>query len=301
MTTENKDVVITPRARALGEIQRNLTDLLNKNMKAFPKGFNETRFLQNCMTVLMDTKDIEKCTPMSVARTLIKGAYLGLDFFRRECYGIPYGTEMNFQTDYKGEIKLVKKYSPQPIQDIYAQVVRKGEVLDIRIEAGKQVLNFTPDVFSNEEIVGVFAVVYFLDGSMRYETMSKEQVEDVRKKFSKAPNSPAWRDSWPEMAKKAVLRRLCKMLALDFDNAEQEKAFEEGADTEVRAIKPKGPAPQIHQPFPQDAQQGTAPAEDAQVVDPDAALKEEIRKEHGDWNEWQVSDEVTKRKAAAKQ
>ena len=32
------------------------------------------------------------------------------------------------------------------------------------------------------------------------------------------------------MYKKTVLRRLCKMIDLDFDNIEQQKAFDDGSD-----------------------------------------------------------------------
>ena len=92
-------------------VHDNLQKLLQQKAKALPKNFNETRFLQNVMVVLQDTKDIEKMNPTSVARTMLKGAFLGLDFFNKECYAIPYSGQLNFQTDYKGEIKLAKKYS----------------------------------------------------------------------------------------------------------------------------------------------------------------------------------------------
>ena len=71
--------------------------------------------------------DFSKCEAPTVVRTLLKGAFLGLDFFNGECYAIPYGNQCQFQTDYKGEIKLCKRYSSNPIQDIYAKVVREGD------------------------------------------------------------------------------------------------------------------------------------------------------------------------------
>ena len=43
------------------EVGGKLKTLLAENIKAMPKGFNESRFLQNCLTVLNDTRDIEKC------------------------------------------------------------------------------------------------------------------------------------------------------------------------------------------------------------------------------------------------
>lgn len=226
-----------------------LGKLLTEQINAMPRGFNDTRFLQNCITVLRDTKDIEKCTPMSVARTMLKGAYLGLDFFRKECYAIPYGDQLNFQTDYKGEIKLCKTYSGQPIQDIYAKIVREGDVLNIRIEGGKQLLDFTPLPFNEGKIVGAFAVVYYENGAMVYDAMSPKEIEDIRQKYSKAPNSPAWQKSLGEMYKKVVLRRLIKLIDLHFDRAEQDSAFEEGATT---TMDPKKQIVDINIPDPFD-------------------------------------------------
>lgn len=90
-------------------------------------------------------------TPESVYLALAKGAYLGLDFFNGECYAIPYSGEVNFQTDYKGEIKLAKTYSRNPIKDIYAKNVREGDFFEEIIESGKQSVNFRPVPFSDKK------------------------------------------------------------------------------------------------------------------------------------------------------
>lgn len=218
----------------LAVVHSNLQTLLKNKSEALPKGFNQTRFLQNCMTVLQDTKGIEKVEPITIARTMLKGAFLGLDFFNRECYAIPYGNQLNFQTDYKGEIKLAKKYSINPIKDIYAKLVREGDEFQEEIKEGRQIINFKPKVFNNGTILGAFAVVLFKDGSMIYDTMSADEIEHTRTKFSKMPNGQAWKDSTGEMYKKTVLRRLCKLIELDFDTIEQKQAFEEGSDFEFK-------------------------------------------------------------------
>lgn len=292
MTTE----IATQKSKMLAEVSTQLNTLLQEQINAFPKDFNQSRFLQNCITVLNDTKDIEKCTSLSVARTMIKGAYLGLDFFRKECYPIPYEVykngqptgvfELNFQTDYKGEVKLVKKYSQEPLRDAYAQLVREGDELDIQIEGGKQILNFKPILFNDKEIIGVFAVAYFEDGSMRYEAMSKKEVEETRKNYAKAPNSPAWSKSWGEQAKKTVLRRLCKLLALDFDHAEQAAAFEEGAITVVDPKLKKVVDVKIEDPFKNTSTDTTQSSESA--VDPDAELRQKLRDKYPTEEDWQI-------------
>lgn len=223
----------------LAVVHSNLQTLLKNKSEALPKGFNQTRFLQNCMTVLQDTKGIEKVEPITIARTMLKGAFLGLDFFNRECYAIPYGNQLNFQTDYKGEIKLAKKYSINPIKDIYAKLVREGDEFQEEIVDGKQTITFKPKAFNNGTILGAFAVALFKDGSMMYETMSVEEMEHVRNKFSKMANGQAWKDSTGEMYKKTVLRRLCKLIELDFDTIEQKQAFDEGSGLEFKNDKEK--------------------------------------------------------------
>ena len=173
-------------------VHKGLDESLEKQVAALPEKFNKQRFLQNCMTVLQDGQaDFSKCEAPTVVRTLLKGAFLGLDFFNGECYAIPYGNQCQFQTDYKGEIKLCKRYSSNPIQDIYAKVVREGDQFEEVIENGKQYVNFRPKTFSNGEIIGAFAVVLYKDGSMMYDTMSKEDIEHTRQTFSKAANSNA--------------------------------------------------------------------------------------------------------------
>ena len=211
-----------------------LNQLIAAKVDAMPQGFNQTRFLQNCMTVLQDTKGIENCNPTSVARTLLKGAFLGLDFFQKECYAIPYGNDLQFQTDYKGETKMAKKYSIRAIKDIYAKVVRKGDEFNEEIVQGQQVVNFKPLPFNNDEIIGAFAVVLYQDGGMEYETMSTEQIEGIRNNFSKMKNGLMWTKTPEEAYKKTVLRRLTKKIEKDFSSVEQAKAYAESADVEFK-------------------------------------------------------------------
>lgn len=214
-------------------IHDNLGKLLDSKKEAMPSNFNKTRFLQNSITVLQDTKDIEKCDPTSVARTMLKGAFLGLDFFNKECYAICYGGQVQFQTDYKGEKKLAKKYSVRPIKDLYAKLVKQGDDFTEEITDSKPTIQFKPLNFNDGDILGAFAVALFDDGGMVYEVMSTADIELTRKNYSKQANGQAWSKSPGEMYKKTVLRRLCKNIELDFDTIEQKQAFEDAGDTDL--------------------------------------------------------------------
>ena len=249
----------------LDSVNNNLMTELTKQEGAMPPGFNKKRFALNCVTMIQDMmKDKNKMEKLStidiksIVTCLMKGAYLGLDFFNGECYAIPYGPsrreeeearknntravgQMKFQTDYKGEVKLAKKYSKNPIKDIFAKVVREGDEFYEEVKGGVQQIYFKPKTFSTADMIGAFAIATFLDGSMIYETMSKDEIEAVRRNYSKAPDSDAWKKSTGEMYKKTVLRRLCKLVDLNFDTIEQAKAFDEGGDAEFTQIEQNRP------------------------------------------------------------
>ena len=231
------------KMQVLTQAHTNIEKLVESKIQAMPKGFNKTRFIQNAMTVLQDTKGIENCSPLSIARTVLKGAFLGLDFFSKECYAIPYGNELQFQTDYKGEKKLVKKYSIRPILDIYAKLIRKGDEFNEKITDGKQSIDFKPLPLNNNEIIGAFAVVLYKDGGMEYEVMSAEEIEDVRNNFSKQKNSLMWTKTPGEAYKKTVLRRLTKQIEKDFETIEMAKEFDKASDFEFNEEieEPKNP------------------------------------------------------------
>ena len=213
-----------------------LSDKLISVEKALPKDFNQERFVQNCLAVMNETPQLAKINPAMTIQGLLKGAYLGLDFLNRECYLIPYGNTVQFQTDYKGEIKFTKKYSIRKIKDIYAKVVRDGDEFVEEIIDGKPSIDFKPKPFNNGEIVGAFAVVLYIDGGMAYETMSKDDINGVRNNYSKASQSKAWKNSYDEMCKKTVLRRLCKHIETDFESVEAHGAWDEGSGMDFNTV-----------------------------------------------------------------
>lgn len=217
-----------------------LTDKLITVENALPKDFNKERFVQNCLAVLNEKPELTKINPAELQAGLLKGAYLGLDFFNREFYLIPYGNKVNFQMDYKGVIKFVKRYSIRPILDIYARVVREGDSFLEKITNGIPSVDFAPKPFNNGEIVGAFAVVLYEDGCLDIETMTTRDINAVRSNYSKMCNSGAWKNSWDEMAKKTVLRRLCKHIETDFESVEAKGAWEDGSDSNIATVERSG-------------------------------------------------------------
>lgn len=206
-----------------------LSDKLDLVKSGLPANFNKTRFVQNCLAFL--NEDAEKYSKFSkevILTNLVRASYLGLDYMSKECYLVPFKGKLTFMTSYTGSMKLAKLYSTRPILDIYSKVIREGDSFEESIIDGKPSINFKPKFLNDGEIIGAFAVVIYQDGGTGYEVMSKADIENTRK-HSNSPNSPAWSSYYSEMAKKTVLRRLCKSIDLEFENATQQAIFNEDA------------------------------------------------------------------------
>lgn len=212
-----------------------LTNDLESQKAALPADFNIPRFVQNSVALLNGNDTLMKFArehgTSQIKAGLMRGAYQGLDALNGEMYLVPYGSTLNFMQSYKGDVKMVKKYSQRPIKDIYAKLVREGDEFEEGVINGEPTINFKPLPFNDGKIIGAFAVCLYVDGGMVYDTMSLKDLENTRS-ASKAKNSPAWSKFTGQMYLKTVLHRLCKHLSIDMD-ANAKEAFDAGTEIET--------------------------------------------------------------------
>lgn len=223
----------------MNEIATVLTDelALPSISDALPKDFNKARFVQNAVALIQENKDLAKYPQAKLVPGLLKGAYLGLDFFNKECYLIPYGQDLQFQIDYKGMVKLTKKYSVRPVDEIFARIVRDGDEFTEEVKDNEPVINFKPKSFNNGKIIGAFAVCRYKDGGAKVEVMSIEQL-DAAKRLSKAQTGTAWKYFSEEMYKKTVIRRLCKGIPIELETRQQEALMQDDPiEGEARVVE----------------------------------------------------------------
>ena len=213
-----------------------LSEKLDGIASALPKEFNKARFVQNAISLLNEKPELAKFGQTQILAGLTRGALLGLDFFNHEAYLVNYGSQLNYQTSYIGQQKLVKKYSLRPVKNIYAELVRDGDLFETGLEKNQRYVTFKPKMFNNAAVVGAFAVAEFEDGDILVETMNLDELEAIRKK-SKMGNAGAWKEFPGEMMKKSVIRRLCKKIEIDFENPEQQRIFEADTDIETEPTK----------------------------------------------------------------
>lgn len=217
-------------------LYQSLKNELTTDRSSLPKDLNIERFANNALAVLNGNEKLQEFYKENgksqIVAGLMKGAYLGLDFMSQEAYLVPFGKTLNFMKSYTGAIKLCKKYSIRPLKDIYAKLVREDDEYSIEIINNEPRISFKPLPFNDGKIKGAFAVALFTDGGIQYEEMSLKELEKVRS-CSKQKSGTVWNMWTDQMYLKSVLHRLCKKIEIDFDNAEQQKYFNEEMEIET--------------------------------------------------------------------
>ena len=217
----------------LSKFTNNLDSMLQKGIKALPNDVNSDRLKLNAlMYIAQDAKlsAIAIANPAVIAQIVYNFIALGLDMGNKECYIIPFGASPTVIRDYKGEEKLAKKYSINPVRNIYSRVVCENDDCGFD-ENGEFYHKFKP--FDSDEVrgkmIGSYCKVVYKDGSIDIEFVNLDEIKKIRG-VSKTANSPdsIW-NKWPEsMFRKTAVKKMMKHVPLDFGKySEVEKAYKE--------------------------------------------------------------------------
>ncbi len=191
--------------------------------KVAPKHLSPERVVQVAATMVYRTPGLQKCDPNSILSAVIQAAELGLDISPAmgEAYLIPRWnakagvTECQFQPGYKGLIKLARQSGQ--IALIQARLVREGERFEYRYTPDLEFLH-EPIISGDAPVVAVYAYAKLASGDTVIEVMTAEEVEAIRNRAQAGKSGP-WVTDWNEMAKKTVLKRICKSLPRSLDLA----------------------------------------------------------------------------------
>lgn len=220
-----------------------LRDALEKNLpniKAVAAShLNPDRIIKVVLGSASRTPRILECTPISVVKSVLQGAELGLEpgSVTGEYYLVPYknGKTGRYEAQgipgYKGLITLARRTGE--LSTIYAEAVFQGDVFECELGLEPK-LRHVPNWETQEreapnKLLFVYAVCVFKDGGKQFVVMTRSQVEGIRAR-SKAANNGPWVTDYVEMAKKTGIRRLAKYLPM---SAQLARALELQAQAEA--------------------------------------------------------------------
>jgi recombination protein RecT len=209
-----------------------------------PKHVTADRMLKVVLSATARQPKLLECSATSIVRSVMQAGELGLEVggLLGEAYLVPYNNKVEDENGrtrwekqaqcipgYKGLIKLARQSGQ--IASIIAVVVYSED--KFRVLPAEDRIEHEPDLLGereDEDIVAVYAIARFREGGQQIDYMTLAEVNKIRAR-SKSSESGPWVTDFAEMARKTVVRRLCKYLplsaelaqAIELDNEHEER------------------------------------------------------------------------------
>ena len=254
MTNANTAVAKAKEAAATAKAPVRIEDLIQQSAKqlqmALPSHMRPERIVRIALTTLRMTPKLYECNIHSFLAALFQAAQLGLEpNVLGEAYIIPYNVRgqlmAQFQVGYMGLIKLF--WNHQNAASLQVETVYKNDRFEY--DLGENHVHHVPPVFGEDRgpVIGYYAVAHLQGGGRAVKVMSKEEVLQFARKFSKCWDSSKnefifgtpWREHFDAMAMKTVLKRLMKLLP---KSIEIQRALI--MDETVKVLDPNAKAPE---------------------------------------------------------
>ncbi len=194
--------------------------------RALPSHVRAEAFERALFSALMQNPDLMLCHPSLVYREVSKAAGSGLllDPEFGEAYIVCVYNPKSGKRDlpqlrrgYRGLLKLVRQSGE--ISRCNTRAVYRNDKIDCQLGTDEHLIH-TPDLFGERgDVIGFYAVASYRTGDIDFEPMNIEEVKRIRDRADaykafvagKIKSTP-WESDFDEMARKTVLRRLCKRL-----------------------------------------------------------------------------------------
>ena len=202
------------------EIQTLLNKMKDEFRKVLPETIKPDRLIRIALTEMRMNPRLFDASKESLLGALMVSAQLGLEpGTLGYCYLVPYQNkktgqlEIQFQLGYKGILELVRRSGQ--VENIEARVVYEKDKFDFEYGLTPKLVH-KPALKERGKPVAVYAIARFKSGATAFDIMSVDEIESIRKR-SKSPDYGPWQTDWEAMAKKVIIKRLCKYLPLSVE------------------------------------------------------------------------------------
>lgn len=202
-------------------------DVKNALTTVMPKAMNYDRFMAMVVSQSkLKFKEHSKLVPSSILVCAYEAASLGLSFdpHRGEAHMVPYnckigksngkdvyGTIVQFQTGYRGLIKLCRNAG---MKNIYAKVIYEKDTFDYWEDEEGQHFKYEPYFGEDRgKVKCAFSLAILEDDTKDLKVIHLETLKKAEK-ASKSKTGP-WKNWKEEMQMKTAIRRHCKTLPQD--------------------------------------------------------------------------------------
>lgn len=205
-----------------------------------PKHLTPDRLLKITLSAASRTPALLDCTPESVLLAVMQCAQLGLEPNTPLglAYLIPFDNtktrrkECQFIPGYRGLVKLA--HQSGDIADLRSRVVYEGDEFHVEYGLTEKLVHVPAMSSGKREIIAAYAVATLKSSAIPHiEVMTRAEIDAIRSR-SRSGNSGPWSTDFAEMARKTLIRRICKGLPL---------SVELGVALNAQAVAESGDAP----------------------------------------------------------
>ena len=229
MPTTDSKTQLTSYQQKVSTIRQLLDRMKPQIMLALPKHMNPDRLLRIALTSIAKTPELLECSQAESRGGLSPGRPDRPRARWRARLRLPGAVRQDghAHSRLRGLIDLARRSGR--IVTIEARIVHAKD--KFRYAFGlKPVLEHQPHQSDEAgELIAAYAIAHLKDGGLQWDVMWRREIETIRKR-SKMGHSGAWVSDYEEMAKKTVLRRLCKMLPASVE-LQQAVALDERAES----------------------------------------------------------------------
>lgn len=276
-------------AQRIGTVRGMFEKALPELKRATPKHITAERMIKVMTASLSRVWKLAECTPQSLLLALMTATELGLEpnsplghaYILPVWNGKAGVNEAQFWPGYRGLIYLA--FQSGEVNDIRSCAVREGDLWRYRDTRGGVDWEWAPaDLDESDEarearrIRRVYAAATMTGDREHIEVMSTAEIERIRKRApsSRAKRETPWDTDWEQMARKTVIKRLCKYLPLSTEKTEllaraievDNAAMGEASDDILEVLATAPPPEEQQQPAEIVTSGEPAPAEPRQLV-----------------------------------
>lgn len=190
--------------------------------KALPKVITPERFTRIALSALSNNPKLYECSKLSFLGALMNSAQLGLEPNTPlgQAYLIPYYNnkekrlECQFQIGYKGLLDLA--YRSGEISMVQAYIVYENDTFEYELGL-EPILKHKPAPSNRGNMTYAYAMFKLKNGGQSFIVMSKDDILNYGKRYSKTFNAGPWQTDFEAMAKKTVLKQLLKYAPIRSD------------------------------------------------------------------------------------
>jgi recombination protein RecT len=214
--------------------------------KALPAHITPDKLQRTILTAVQNNPKLLQADRRSLLNSAMKAAQDGLLPDGREAAFVEF--RVNEKVGTQWESRQMIQYMPM-VYGLRKKIVQSGEITSLEVnivyaaevakgaflyEVGlepplrhRPALDLTEAETGDDQVVAAYSIATFKDGTKSYELMRRFEIEKVReasntgatrdKKGQERESKGPWKDWFPEMAKKTVMRRHSKSLPMSGD------------------------------------------------------------------------------------